>query len=97
MAPRRAAGAARPERPTPGEWARLSRVAQGLPSVVTDSATLANIEALVCRTLGFAYWKLAAPDGTEPAGISVAPSAHAIDNDVVKEVPEDGTLPLQGE
>ncbi len=98
MAPRRSAREARPERrPTPAEWTRLSRIAQGLPSVVTDPATLANVEALVCRALGFAYWRLAAPDGTEPAGIGVAPSAHAIDNDVVKEVPEDGALPLQGE
>lgn len=74
---------------------RLSRIAQGLPPVVTDPATLANVEALVCRALGFAHWRLAAPDRTEPARIGIAPPTHAIDDDVVKEVPENGALPLQ--
>lgn len=84
-------------RPTPDEWTVATRLAQGLPPVITDPVTLANIEWLVCSALGCGHWVLEPPNGLDAGGVGVPPLADPTDHHVVEHPGQDGTLPLQGQ
>lgn len=79
---------------SPSEWARRTRIAQGLPAQVNDAVTLANIATIVragLRSVGLS----GAPDGLKTSGVERATLLGPVNIDALQERADDASLLLR--